>query len=147
MNAALTGKPAPPAGWTIFTTVLIASSGWANVLLWVITGRQYGFSAASVRTMSDEEDNIVGTYALKPHANVSSITPGDGYAHLRVPSADQTPTRPQHSTFTSVTSDGGLLAHPADIPRSSVYDTPASYSYDTGVYQPEAYTGYEDERR
>jgi hypothetical protein len=34
-----------PKGLTVFTSVLFASSGWVNVLLWALTGRQFGFSA------------------------------------------------------------------------------------------------------
>jgi len=56
LNRALHHKPTPPNGWTILTSVLFASSGWVNVLLWVATGRQYGFTASSVRTVSDNEE-------------------------------------------------------------------------------------------
>jgi len=66
MNDALLGKPPPPSGWTILTTVMFASSGWVNVLLWVITGRQFGFTAASTRTASDNETSPGGAaFALK----------------------------------------------------------------------------------
>lgn len=58
MHAALNHQHGPSDGWAILTTVLFASSGWVNVLLWVITGRQYGFTAASV-TVRDSESDLV----------------------------------------------------------------------------------------
>jgi len=51
----LKGKSTPPPGFTIFAAALFASSGWVNVLLWVVTGRQFGFTAASVRPLSHVE--------------------------------------------------------------------------------------------
>lgn len=56
--ANLTGH-SPAHGWTILTSVLFASSGWVNVLLWVITGRQFGFTAASARAVSPEHEHDV----------------------------------------------------------------------------------------
>ncbi|KAF8310399.1 hypothetical protein DL93DRAFT_1652724 [Clavulina sp. PMI_390] len=70
MHAAMVREPAPPPGWTIFTSVLFASSGWVNVLLWVVTGRQYGFSAAPDPS-SEDEDGARGQYALHPGAEFS----------------------------------------------------------------------------
>jgi hypothetical protein len=55
LHAALEGKPSPDSGWTILSSVMFVSSGWVNALLWVITGRQFGFTASSVRTLSDGE--------------------------------------------------------------------------------------------
>lgn len=72
MHDPLVGKPDPPHGWIVFTGILFASSGWMNVLLWVITGRQFGFTAASVRTVSDEEVYDFENHVLKPHANVGA---------------------------------------------------------------------------
>lgn len=72
MDRALNGKPAPPNGWTIFTTVIFASSGWVNVFLWVTTGRQFGFTTVRVQTTSDDGANsdgmalARGEYGLKP---------------------------------------------------------------------------------
>ena len=56
LHLALERKQTPPNGWTILTSVMFASSGWVNVLLWVATGRQYGFTASSVRTVSENEE-------------------------------------------------------------------------------------------
>ena len=49
------GKHTPHPGFMIFAATLFVSSGWVNVLLWVVTGRQFGFTAASVRTLSQVE--------------------------------------------------------------------------------------------
>lgn len=54
MNDALKGTKMPPRGWTVLTTVLFASSGWVNVMLWVVTGRQFGFTATCAAIRGDE---------------------------------------------------------------------------------------------
>jgi len=77
MHDALVGKPSPPNGWTVLTTVMFASSGWVNVLLWVITGRQFGFTAASTRAASDNETNPGGA-VFAPKGRYG-YTPAVGY--------------------------------------------------------------------
>jgi hypothetical protein len=48
------GVPDPGHGWTIFASVCFASSGMMNALLWLLTGRQFGF------TSPPEDDDELG---------------------------------------------------------------------------------------
>ncbi|KAF8305771.1 hypothetical protein DL93DRAFT_2089256 [Clavulina sp. PMI_390] len=161
MHAALVGKPPPAAGWTVLTTVLFASSGWVNVLLWVITGRQYGFSAAPDLSDDDEESGVVGRYELKPGADVagldaSSVDPSHVGVYepqrgaslergfLQPEAAHEVNTNPAFPGYVPPSDSGeqhagGGLGSP-DAYRASVYSSttgtaPSPTGYGAGVYQ------------
>lgn len=146
MHAKLVGHPAPPDGWTVFTSVLFASSGWVNVLLWVITGRQFGFTAASARVVDDGlnsseamlEDGERGknTYALRPgtvgvdrESSVGHHGRGISLEHGLLP-PDANPSFPDPQFGPSPTSADAFLP-----------DQP--YTFQQGGYQPREYDAYD----
>ncbi|KAF8305776.1 hypothetical protein DL93DRAFT_299811 [Clavulina sp. PMI_390] len=45
-------------GWTIFASVCFASSGMFNLLLWLLTGRQFGFTLPPGDDYDDEDDEV-----------------------------------------------------------------------------------------
>jgi hypothetical protein len=61
-------KPAghrPQHGWVILAAILFASSGAVNVLLWLLTGRRFGFSDPHDSEESDsEEDHKRASYMM-----------------------------------------------------------------------------------
>jgi hypothetical protein len=54
--------PKPQRGFLILAAVFIASSGAVNVLLWVLTGRRFGFSDPQVG--DEEEDRRRESYTM-----------------------------------------------------------------------------------
>lgn len=146
MHAKLVGHPAPPDGWTVFTSVLFASSGWVNVLLWVITGRQFGFTAASARVVDDglnsSEAMLEGgknTYALRPgtlgvdrESSAGHHGRGVSLEHGLLPDAAN-PSFPDPRHGPSPTSADAFLP-----------DQP--YTFQQGGYEPGEYYPYDEHR-
>jgi hypothetical protein len=142
LSRALRGKPSPPPGWTIFAGVLFASSGWVNVLLWVVTGRQFGFTASSVRTLSDNEAGGDPNEAALARGDQTGRKPTTElyYNHLRESSvgSEFIPSLP---SFPPPRPSG-----PSDTTMSS-FRTSLQTGYDSlGAYKPGAYD-YGDQTR
>lgn len=130
----------PPHGWTIFTSVLFASSGWVNVLLWVVTGRQYGFSASSSRTLSEDEAAHDQDEAPTIHARGGQIEPNRmpryGYERGGSLGAGLIPLQPAFPP-SSAASDRTLSS---SFPTSSRYGLDTLAAYQPGVYDPSSQT-------
>lgn len=152
MHDASINRSVPKPGWTILTSVLFASSGWVNVLLWVITGRQFGFTASSTRTLSDDEAEGFASnpYAVKPPGET---LPGMAFMELNqrhnsqreqgaVESASfHTPQQPSFPQ--SLPNSGGRPIH-VHMPSSS---TSYPETYHSDAYHPGAYDAYNDSQR
>lgn len=50
-----TGRPHPE--FFVISNILYASSGWINVLLWSLTGRQFGFTSESTKPDKEAADD------------------------------------------------------------------------------------------
>lgn len=152
-NAAV-GRGLPEHGWTILTSILFSSSGWVNVLLWFITGRQFGFTAPSEIIASDDEGREgANPYPANPNGEPSSgvafVQPNHWSEHQREQSTEMTFFRPQQQppfplSHTELPLNSDTSPMHAQIPNSSS-GYPNAYHAD--VYHPGVYDVYRDDRR
>ncbi|KAF9514279.1 hypothetical protein BS47DRAFT_1485150 [Hydnum rufescens UP504] len=65
----------PQHGWVILAAILFASSGAVNVLLWLLTGRRFGFSDPQEESDEEEEDHKRVSYMT------GMLSPGSAGVH------------------------------------------------------------------
>jgi len=77
----------PEHGWVILSATLFASSGAVNVLLWVLTGRRFGFSSPQLDEEEQHEDTPM-TGIQSPVVNGHSTHPSfpEGVHDTQIPS-------------------------------------------------------------
>lgn len=140
LHAALKGKHPPHNGWTILTSVMFVSSGWVNVLLWVLTGRKFGFNASTVRALpGGEAGHDLGGAALprgdQARPRPTAGTYGRGFPYQRDSEGERPFIPPQPAFPPSHTSEPSEISmSPFSTPTRTVYDNLAAYQ--PGVYDP-----------
>jgi len=144
LDRALKGKPATPSGVTILTSVMFASSGWVNVLLWVATGRQYGFTASSVRTVSDNEEGQASGEGALTDGNQNS--PRSMSERMRRDiELGQFPRQAAFPTFHPSGPSNGTVS---SFPTSPASTATRPFSVNTmSLYQPASYDPYNQARQ
>jgi len=94
-------KGAPPHGWTILSSVLFTSGGTLNVVLWIVTGRRFGFTAASPSARHREQIRSTGTDVEAPRTLLSSRS-------NHIPLTPNTPLEPSFS----INGGGSAIQYP-----------------------------------
>lgn len=117
-----THRPPPSSGWIILTSVLFASSGWVNVLLWVVTGRDFGFSPASARDHAPRGSRSPTTEdAMKVHST-EIVTEYEGNGDYGSPALHYRPERhARGSSEQQMTFDDTILDSIPQLTLSSVH--------------------------
>jgi hypothetical protein len=113
---------------------MFVSSGWVNVLLWVVTGRQFGFTASSVRPPSDDEADDPGEAALgQSRPKPSTVRSSHEYQRESMLGGFIPPQPAFPPSRTSEPEDISLSTFP---PSRHGYDNLVAYG--PGVYDPYA---------
>ncbi|KAF8305779.1 hypothetical protein DL93DRAFT_2089268 [Clavulina sp. PMI_390] len=145
-----TGHPHP--AFFVVSNILFASSGWINVLLWVWTGRQFGFTDESARPAGADEEAEVSVPltqrgstrapagAAGGNQTDGTRTPREGislHSHSASSSSFMSSTasssfQPRHTRNLSSTDSGGGGGGYNDPYENTSYD-PYAYAYPTSA--------------
>lgn len=130
-------KPPPHEGWIILTSSLFASSGWVNVALWALTGRQYGFSKDVYEedwTYEDEDEDAADENGI---LGVRESGEGDGFEMKPMESNDTERTNHERHTHNAPPSQQSSSSHPTSRsppPQSIILNSPTQYQSNFGGY-------------
>lgn len=123
----LSGKPIPRQGYVVLTAVLFASSGWVNVVLWMLTGRQYGFSAAGAAAATQGVGIGGGIVEVKVNVNVGGRSTTTASVGESGEGGEKSPSVSRSTSGTGTCSGAGVRArrrHPHPPPTVSHLSNP-----------------------